>query len=345
MSFVERGSAGVQSETVSSRGKQEEDADEFSPTSPEHKLAIQQLEQAKKLLLSASIAFCDNLISAGQLRAVRELLRERELRAIQFEMAAASKQREPEPPSPRPTESPARVEEAEAAAPRQSVRPPTSGEETPSGIFREPVPVDVPEEDLGRREIKAKLDALDEKLRYLEQDFRAGRINASQYRAVRQHYLKQREAALRIYQTQPGSQRWQTVLEEGKTTFLLQLNEAACHGIAIYDLETRHRLYEEGELPAAAEEAVALLGTFRSPNSSGTGTRMYATQADDGTTLLLIPGKFSAALVVFSEPPPGWQVGALREVHRNFEAANQASLSRGNTDHLLFPDLSRFIKT
>ena len=86
------------------------------------------------------------------------------------------------------------------------------------------------------------------------------------------------------------------------------------------------------------------MGTFRSPKSSGTGTRMYATQADDGTTLLLIPGKYSAALVVFSEPPPGWQVGALREVHRNFEAANQASLSRGSTDHLLFPDLSRFIK-
>jgi hypothetical protein len=304
---------------------------------------MQQLEQARKLLLSASIAFCDNLISAGQLRAVRELLRERELRAIQIEMEQASKIREPEAPPPPPRIVQPESEPRPRREPHTAARP-ISQEETPSGVFREPVPIEAPEEDLGRQEIKAKLDALDEKLRYLEQDFRSGRINASQYRAVRQHYLKQREAALRIYQTQPGSERWQTVLEEGKTTFLLQLNEAACRGIAIYDLESRERLYAEGELPVAAEEAVALLGTFRSPNSGGTGTRMYATQADDGTTLLLIPGRYSAALVVFSEPPPGWQVGALREVHRNFEAANQASLSRGRSEHLLFPDLSRFIK-
>lgn len=304
---------------------------------------MQQLEQARKLLLSASIAFCDNLISAGQLRAVRELLRERELRAIQLEMEQASKIHEPEAPPPSPSVMQQKPQPPPAREPQTISRPPDQ-EETPSGVFREPVPIEAPEEDLGRQEIKAKLDALDEKLRYLEQDFRSGRINASQYRAVRQHYLKQREAALRIYQTHPGSERWQTVLEEGKTTFLLQLNEAACRGIAIYDLESRERLYAEGELPVAAEEAVALLGTFRSPNSSGTGTRMYATQADDGTTLLLIPGRYSAALVVFSEPPPGWQVGALREVHRNFEAANQASLSRGRCEHLLFPDLSRFIK-
>lgn len=343
MSFAGREPAEARNQAVSTSEKYQGEPDISRPAGPEHELATQQLEQARKLLLSASIAFCDNLISAGQLRAVRELLRERELRAIQLELAEASKRREPDSPPPAaPAPQPDPETLIAAGSPPDQRR--VTHEETPSGVFREPVPVDVPDEDLGRQEIKAKLDALDEKLRSLEQDFRSGRINASQYRAVRQHYLKQREAALRIYQTQPGSQRWQTVLEEGKTTFLLQLNEAACRGIAIYDLESRQRLYAEGELPVAAEEAVALLGTFRSPDSSGTGTRMYATQADDGTTLLLIPGEYSAALVVFSEPPPGWQVGALREVHRNFEAANHASLSRGRSEHLLFPDLSRFIK-
>jgi nitroreductase len=44
---------------------------------PELDQAFRQTERALQRMLSAAIAFCDGCISAGQLRAVRELLREK----------------------------------------------------------------------------------------------------------------------------------------------------------------------------------------------------------------------------------------------------------------------------
>jgi hypothetical protein len=48
--------------------------------------------------------------------------------------------------------------------------------------------------------------------------------------------------------------------------------------------------------------------------------------------------------VAFSDEPPGWQVRALREVLRNFEAANNVALDRGERKALVFPNLNRFFR-
>jgi hypothetical protein len=53
--------------------------------SPELGSAYKQVELALQRMLSSAIAFCDGAISAGQLKAVRELLREQELRLSQLE--------------------------------------------------------------------------------------------------------------------------------------------------------------------------------------------------------------------------------------------------------------------
>ncbi len=60
-----------------------------------------QLELARQRLLSAAIAFCDGSISAGQLRAVRELLREKEQNLSQLEGKFTPPfKKEPEPALP-----------------------------------------------------------------------------------------------------------------------------------------------------------------------------------------------------------------------------------------------------
>ena len=52
---------------------------------PELQSAYKQTEKALQRMLSAAIAFCDGAISAGQLKAVRELLREQEIRLAKLE--------------------------------------------------------------------------------------------------------------------------------------------------------------------------------------------------------------------------------------------------------------------
>ena len=282
-----------------------------------------RVEKAQARLINAAIAFCDGGISVGQLRAVRELFREQQSRLESLTRQAVSPfvADKKAPPGPHP--------------PTRS-RPPRSGRNLRRKRFSNPTTL--------MPELAEMLTMLDQKLARLQEDFHGGRVNAAQFRAIKKHYLDQREVAIRLQMAHPESDRWRVVLEEGKTSFLLQLNEAVCRSFSLYDLQTRARLFAEGDVPQSAEEAMALLRTFGQANQSAPG-RMLATQGEDGAALLLVPGQYTAALVVFSQDPPAWQVRAMRELHSNFEAANRAALARGERLSLVFPDVHRYIRT
>jgi len=306
----------IEVQTISSESKQADS------THPELLDAKKRLDQARERFISAAIAFCDGSISAGQLRTARELMREKELHLVQLESGA-------EPPfieEPLPEKQPTDLEVVDVGPPEVE---PIVDLTIPSEI----TPL-----------LKQKLVELNQKLKLLEEDYKRGHINPSQYQAIQRHYLQQREIAIRLNETHPDSDRWQVVLEEGKTTFLMQLNEATCHSVGIYDVNTRERVFVHGNMPTIAEEAMALLGTFGSSEPDSTTGRMYATQIEDGSSLLLIPGLYTVCLVVFSQAPPDWQVRALREVHRHFETANKGCLERGERKELIFPNLRRFIR-
>ncbi len=292
---------------------------------PEIEAALKRLELARERLVSATIAFCDGAISFEQLRAVREYYRQQDLYLTQLTGRQVPPFEE-EPPSLEPQViEPANLPAAEMP-PQAEIGLPF----TPQGDHAD--------------DIRARIELLDRKLAILEENFTMGRLNATQYRAIRKHYMEQRQVALRLHAANPRSDRWRVVLEEGKTVFLMQLNEAACLAFALYDMETRERLFLQGTMGPSAEEAMALLGTFGPPAAEGAAGRMLATRTDDGQSLLLVPGRYTAALITFSQDPPGWQVRAVREVHRNFEAANNAALARGGRKNLVFPDLSRILK-
>ncbi|MCK5646829.1 MAG: hypothetical protein KAH97_08615, partial [Anaerolineales bacterium] len=198
--------------------------------SPELESAYKQTERALQRLLSAAIAFCDGAISAGQMRAVRELLREQELRLARLE-GQYTPPFVTETPPPLPDSDPEIIQV-----------PPLSQ------ISEEPEMPVMPESD----ELSDMLTSLDQKIAQLEDDHKQDRINAAQYRAIRRHYKEQREVALRLRQAHPDSERWKVVLKEGKTTFLLQLNEAAVRCVAFYDLKSRKLIFTQGEIPDEA---------------------------------------------------------------------------------------------
>jgi hypothetical protein len=286
---------------------------------PEISRAKEQLALARERMLSAALAFCDGTISAGQLRAVRELLREQDLRLTQLEGETP----------------PVFVED-------MAVEEFVSEDSLTERSIEETLKMEIETQDAP--ELMEMLSNIDEKIERLEDDFENGRINGSQYRAIRRHYQEQREVAMRLKEAHPSSDRWRVVLEEGRTTFLMQLNEALCTCVALYDLKDRNQIFIQGEMPDAAEEAMGLLRTFGPPRKESGPGRMLATHLDDGSGLLLIPGIYTAVLALFSQDPPGWQVRALKEVLLNFEAANRAALRKSEHKKLVFPDLRRFVK-
>jgi hypothetical protein len=286
---------------------------------PEIQRAREQLALARERMLSSALAFCDGTISAGQLRAVRELLREQDMRLTQLEG---------ETPPVFVEDVPAEDFVADDSLTEQSIE-----EALKLELERQESP-----------KLMEMLSNIDEKIERLEDDIENGRINGSQYRAIRRHYQEQREVAMRLKEAHPSSDRWKVVLEEGRTTFLMQLNEALCTCVAIYDRKDRDQIFIQGDMPDAAEEAMGLLRTFGPPRKESGPGRMLATHLDDGSGLLLIPGSYTALLAVFSQDPPGWQVRALKEVLLNFEAANRAALRKSEFKKLVFPDLQRFVK-
>lgn len=298
---------------------------------------LAQLQKARQRLYSAAIAYCEGHISAGQLRAVRELLRAHEqhftekgevilppfIEGLEFENEDELQSDVVE--SPEFVESP--TEEA------------NTPDITPPAVNVRELAVD-PDDPM-----QEKLVALEEKLVRLEEDIHAGRINPSQYQAISKHYEEQRTVAIRLRDRHPSSDQWRVVLEDGKTNFLMQIHEAVCYGVAFFGYKSHELLYLEGRLPDRSNESISFLGAFGGPVAGDQSERMYATQSEDGTTLLLIPGLYSAALVAFSKEPPEWQARALREVHRNFEYANRTTFERGLTRSLIFPNLSNFIRS
>jgi len=286
---------------------------------PEIQRAHEQLALARERMLSSALAFCDGTISAGQLRAVRELLREQDMRLTQLEG---------ESPPVFVEDVPAEDFIADDSLTEQSIE-----ETLKLELERQESP-----------ELMEMLSNIDEKIERLEDDIENGRINGSQYRAIRRHFQEQRQVAMRLKEAHPSSDRWKVVLEEGRTTFLMQLNEALCTCVAIYDRKDRDQIFIQGDMPDAAEEAMGLLRTFGPPREESGPGRMLATHLDDGSGLLLIPGSYTAVLAVFSQDPPGWQVRALKEVLLNFEAANRAALRKSEYKKLVFPDLQRFVK-
>ncbi len=285
-----------------------------------------QLDLARQRLLSAAIAFCDGSISAGQLRAVRELLREKEQNLNQLEGKITSpfkEEPEPAPPILNPDVVPAHsVETIE-----------------PEDLKAEPIT-----SSMINSELRDMLLTLEQKLQRLEQDFEQGIVNPAQYRAIRKHYLDQKSVASRMGKLHPENELWRVVLEEGKTTFLMQVNEAQVFGVAFYGITSKQRLFHEGSIPGEAQQAITILQTFGIKPGDSDESRMFATQTDDGKVMLLIPGRLTVAIVIFSQEPPNWQVRALREIHHSFESANRASLEQNRTGSLIFPDLSRFFR-
>ena len=306
--------------------------------------ALTRLRNARQRLYSAAIAFCEGHISEGQLRAVRELLRAHEQHFAETgeimvppfidELDLSSQLPESDQEESTPT--------AETPAPKTrtpSPEPPTAL--TPEPELKPRMPLD---EDPVQT-IQQKLDSLEKKIQVLEEDIHKGRINPAQYRAIRRHYQEQRSIAVQLHKKHPESDRWRVVLEDGKTTFLMQVNESICFGVSCYAYETHQLLFYEGHLPEGSESGISFLGAFGGPMPKDQTRRMFGTQTDDGTTLLLIPGQYSAAVAAFSKEPPEWQARALREVHRNFEYANRAVLGEGVVRPLVSPDLSNFIRS
>jgi len=201
--------------------------------------------------------------------------------------------------------------------------------ETPS-LPRSPAAADDPREALA---------LLRQKMELVASEYAEGRINRAQFNAMYGRYSEQRTIIERILERNPESKAWKQVIgTAGHTSFLRQHFEAE----PLYFLVYRHRLPEPltaggKQEPDMSQIAPILKALWTIPNRPKTG--LARKNLGDNRWLVLAMGENALTIVVFQKEPAVAQAALVRDMHADFETANQAALTRPviHADRMVFP--------
>ena len=180
---------------------------------------------------------------------------------------------------------------------------------------------------------------LRQKMEVIATEFAEGRINRSQFNAVYGRYSEQRAIIERIVERNPESKAWKQVIgTSGHTNFLRQHFEAQ----PLYFILYRHRLPEPlmvggKTAPDMAQIAPILKGLWTMPNRPKTG--LARKLIAEHQWLVLAMGEHALTIVVFLLEPSVAQAAMIRDMHADFERANQAALVRQvmHVERMVFP--------
>ncbi len=183
------------------------------------------------------------------------------------------------------------------------------------------------------------LNTLRRKMELISDEFSQGKINRAQFNAMYKRYSEQRTIIERLLERNPQSQAWRQVIGvKGQTGFLRQHFEAQPLYFALY----RHHHYEPimsgGKLPPdplLIKPVLTLVWSMSNRPKNGLGRKPMG----DTQWLILAVGESAATAVMFSLEPSIAQARLVRDLHADFERANQAALARGWVvpERMVFP--------
>jgi hypothetical protein len=183
------------------------------------------------------------------------------------------------------------------------------------------------------------MNALRQKMEAIADEFANGKINRAQFNAMYRRYSEQRAIIERLLERNPNSDAWKQVLGvTGHTGFLRSHYEAQPLYFLIYRHHTPKALLAAGrETPRESDILPIVQTVWKMPNrpKAGLGRRLLP----NNLWLLLATGEYAATAVVFSLEPSISQARLVRDLHADFERANQAALARGwiVQERMVFP--------
>ena len=216
---------------------------------------------------------------------------------------------------------------------------PVSPGESAAPVPPAPMPEPAPDDP------QQALVVLRRKTETLVEEYAQGEINRVQFNALYQRYNEQRAIIEKLQERNPGSDAWrQVVNNRGQTGFLRAQLEAQPVSYSIYAAQQRAALMTGGTvaLEKLFPAETALMTIWSMPNlpRSGLGRK----QLTGEYWLVMAVGRAAATLTVFSLEPSKTQAQLLRDLHLDFERANQMALERGwlAPERLVFPQRALF---
>lgn len=236
---------------------------------------------------------------------------------------------------PRPPEEPSwDATDTEAEPEVAGVGPFTQGMLDPESL-EDTRPVSTP---MGRR-VEEALARLREKMVQVATEFAEGKINQAQFQAIYSRYQEQRIITEQLLARDPTTDAWQSVLTEGHTTFLRHQYEARVLGYTLCDHQSGQTIVTHGHFDLPPDLLTPMLSSFYSATTEAFGSGMRSTVIEDGRWVVLVPGRYTTAIVIFSLQPSERQLRLVSDLHQDFEHANQPTLVSGDVipDRLVYP--------
>lgn len=188
----------------------------------------------------------------------------------------------------------------------------------------------------GDRVMGAKVDEamerLREKMAKVAMEFAEGKINQAQFQAIYNRYQERRIITEQLLARDPTTDAWQQVLTEGHTMFLRSQFEARVMGYTLHDKRTGKIIVAHGDFGLSAEQLAHLIRSFYSATTEVFGGGMRSTVVEDGRWVVFVPGDYTTGIMVFSLQPSEGQLRLVKDLHQDFEHANEPTLASGNID-------------
>jgi len=215
-------------------------------------------------------------------------------------------------------------------------------------------PINIPQQitDIEERlQAEEALEKLRQKTAQIATEFADGKLNRMQFTAMYAYYNERRVIAERLLARNPDTQAWQQVVQPGHTGFLRQYFEARVLSHAIYDIaatDSSRPLANQGTVQtpeAIVTQILSAIAILRQRNLLA-HLSPARKQVDNGRWVVVIPGKYTVGITLFSLEPSTQQVTLVQDLHRDFERANRLALERGIRipEQLVFPHRSLFEK-
>jgi hypothetical protein len=227
-------------------------------------------------------------------------------------------------------------------SPRSPVRP-TPPQEAVQQPDRSPMAQaptnETPKPSMGQTNPNSALTQLRQKMEKVANEYAAGKINRAQFNAVYGRYSEQRAIIERLIERNPDSKAWKQVMGTGgHTSFLRQHFEAQPMYYAVFRHNVAAPIMIGGKhTPRMEQLAPVLKALWSMANRPKVG--LARKPIGDGEWLVLAMGEQAVTLVMFNLEPSAAQASLVRDLHADFERANQAALERATSrlDKMVYP--------
>ncbi len=242
-------------------------------------------------------------------------------------------------PVPGKAVSPIRPEHPEPYRPRLKPTRPAKPE-APTTMPERPINFEEGAEGLSSYE-KAKLamEKLRDKMNEVAREFSEGLINQAQFNAIYRYYSEKRDITELILQRNPESDAWKTVINTEHTRFLREHFAAKILSFGIYRIQSGEQIVHQGNVRLPESQLAPIFEKLQALIQEGRLPAPARRKLKDERWVVLVPGKVTASVAIFSLEPAPTQRQHIEDIHHDFERANEKNLQMGNFDprFMVFP--------